>query len=37
MEKKIYKLFGKVLVTNKPKGSFNKINELAMMSGIFVP
>ena len=37
MEKKVYKLFGKVLVTNKPKGSFNKINELAMMSGIFVP
>lgn len=42
MEKKVYKLFGKVLVPNKSeifssRVSFSKMNELTMQLGIFVP
>lgn len=37
MEKKVYGIFGKVLITNKPKVSFDKMNELSMQRGLFVP
>lgn len=37
MEKKVYKLFGKVLVTDKPKIGFNLMNHRSMQQGIFVP
>lgn len=37
MEKKVYEIFGKVLITNKPKVSFNKMNEQALTRGLFVP
>ena len=37
MEKKIYKIFGKVLVSNKPKVPFTIMNWLSMKLGIFVP
>ena len=34
---KIYKIFGKVLIDNKPKVSFARMNELTIRLGIFVP
>ena len=37
MEKKVYKLFGKVLETNKSKVAFNIMNAQSMQQGIFVP
>ena len=37
MERKVYKLFGKVLVTNKSKIGFNRMNHRSMQQGIFVP
>ena len=37
MEKKVYEIFGKVLITSKPKVSFNKMNEQALRRGLFVP
>lgn len=37
MEKRIYKLFGKILKSNKSKVSFNAMNALTMQQGIFVP
>ena len=37
MERKVYKIFGKVLLSDKPKVSFVKMNELAMQRGLFVP
>lgn len=37
MERKVYKLFGKVLVTDKPKIGFNLMNHRSMQQGIFVP
>ena len=37
MEKKIYKIFGKVLVTNKSTVPFKRMNWLSMKLGIFVP
>ncbi len=37
MEKKVFDLFGKVLVTNKPKVAFSSMNRRAMKMGIFVP
>ena len=37
MEKKVYKLFGKVLVTDKPKVGFSLMNKRALQLGIFVP
>ena len=37
MERKVYKLFGKVLVTNKSKIGFNLMNHRSMQQGIFVP
>ena len=37
MEKKVFKLFGKVLVTDKPKIGFNLMNRRSMQQGIFVP
>lgn len=37
MEKKIYKIFGKVLLSDKPKVPFVTMNGLAMKFGIFVP
>ena len=37
MEKKIFKIFGKVLLTSKPKVSFNQMNELTLKQGVFVP
>lgn len=38
MEKEVYKIFGKVLILpNKPKVSFNKMNEQALTRGLFVP
>lgn len=37
MEKQIYKIFGKVLVTDKSKVPFKKMNWLSMKLGIFVP
>lgn len=37
MERKIYKIFGKVLVSNKTKVRFETMNLKSMISGIFVP
>ena len=37
MEKKVFKIFGKVLLTDKPKVSFNQMNELTLKQGVFVP
>ncbi len=37
MEKKIYKIFGKVLVSNKPKIPFEIMNWTSIKLGIFVP
>ena len=37
MEKKVYKLFGRVFVSNKPKVPFRTMNALSMKLGIFVP
>lgn len=37
MERKVFKIFGKVLVSNKPKVSFKRMNGLSMKLGIFVP
>jgi hypothetical protein len=37
MEEKVFKLFGKVLVTDKSKVSFLKMNEMTARVGIFVP
>ena len=37
MERKVYKLFGKVLVTDKPKVGFSLMNKRALQLGIFVP
>lgn len=37
MEKEVFKIFGKVLVSNKPKVSFKRMNGLSMKLGIFVP
>lgn len=37
METKVYKIFGKVLVSNKPRVSFNQMNELTLKQGVFVP
>ena len=37
MEEKLYKIFGKVLVSNKPKVSFSQMNELTIKQGVFVP
>ena len=37
MEEKVYKLFGKVFVTDKPKIGFNIMNHRSMQQGIFVP
>lgn len=37
MERKVYKLFGKVLVTDKSKIGFNLMNHRSMQQGIFVP
>ena len=37
MEKKVFKIFGKVLASNKPKVSFKRMNGLSMKLGIFVP
>ena len=37
MEEKIYKIFGKVLISNKSKVPFVTINGLAMKLGMFVP
>ena len=37
MEKKVFKIFGKVLLTSKPKVSFNQMNELTLKQGVFVP
>ena len=37
MERKVYKLFGKVLVSDKSKIGFNLMNRRSMNLGIFVP
>ena len=37
MEESVFKIFGKVLVTNKPKVAFNSMNAITMQQGIFVP
>ena len=37
MEEKIYKIFGKVFVTDKPKVGFSLMNKRALQLGIFVP
>ena len=37
MEEKIYKLFGKVFMTDKPKVGFYTMNSRSMQQGIFVP
>lgn len=37
MERKVFKIFGKVLVSNKPKVGFNIMNAQSMQRGIFVP
>lgn len=37
MERKVFKIFGKVLVSNKPKVGFNIMNAQSMQQGIFVP
>lgn len=37
MERKVFKIFGKVLVSNKPKVGFNIMNSYTMQQGIFVP
>ena len=37
MERKVFKIFGKVLVSNKPKVAFNIMNAQSMQQGIFVP
>lgn len=37
MEESVFKIFGKVLVTNKPKVTFVSMNAVSMKQGIFVP
>ena len=37
MEKRVFKILGKVLVTDKARCSFNRMNRLAMRQGLFVP
>lgn len=37
MERKTYKIFGKVLITDKTKVAFNLVNAQSMKQGIFVP
>lgn len=37
MDRKVYEIFGKVLVSDKPKVGFNIMNAQSMQSGIFVP
>lgn len=37
MEESVFKIFGKVLVSNKPKVTFNSMNALSMRQGMFVP
>lgn len=37
MEESVFKIFGKVLVSNKPKVAFISMNAISMKQGIFVP
>lgn len=37
MEESVFKIFGKVLVSNKPKVVFSSMNTISMRQGIFVP
>lgn len=37
MEQKVFRLFGRVLITHKPKFPFEKVNDISLKQGIFVP
>ena len=37
MEQKVFNLFGRVLISNKPKFPFSRVNDIALKQGIFVP
>ena len=37
MEQKVFELFGRVLITHKPKFSLERVNDVSLKQGIFVP
>lgn len=37
MEKKVFEIFGKVLISNKPKVNYVEINNIAIKHGFLVP
>lgn len=37
MEQKVFNLFGRVLISNKPKFPFSRVNDISLKQGIFVP